>query len=326
MSVPGVSIVIPNWNGGGKLEKTLASLFAQTRGPDEILVVDNGSTDGSDTAAERAGVDVLRLGRNTGFAHAVNAGCERARHELVAVLNNDVELAPIWLERLAYALAEDNAWFAAGKLYMAARPDTLDGTFDAVCRGGTSWRCGYGRPNGAIWNEPRTIRLPPFTATLFRGELFRRVGGLDELLESYLEDVEFGLRAASEGYTGRYVPEAVAWHQGSATLGRWHPRTVRQIARNQLLIVARHYPESLVRRYGWQIAVAQVLWGLVALRHGAGLAWLQGKIDGLRMFHPSRRSGCEAMASLLASSEMELYNLQRQSGFDLYWRLYFALT
>ena len=79
------------------------------------------------------------------------------------------------------------------------------------------------------------------------------------------------LRAARAVRAGM-CPERVAWHRGSATLGRWHPETVRRIARNQVFLVARHYPgTAAVALTAWPMLVAQVLWGVVALRHGAGL-------------------------------------------------------
>ena len=124
--------------------------------------------------------------------------------------------------------------------------------------------------------------MAPWTAALFRAGLFERVGLLEAGFESHLEDVDFGLRCATRGLVGLYVPEAVAWHQGSAALGRWHPETVRLIARNQFLLLARHYPGRLVLRWLWPILVAQLLWFGVALRHRAGCAWLRGKWHGVR--------------------------------------------
>jgi hypothetical protein len=90
--------------------------------------------------------------------------------------------------------------------------------------------------------------------------------------------------------------------------------------------VAKHYPRKWVLRYGWQVFVAQTLWGLVALRHGAGFAYLEGKLDGLRRFHRARRNSTLNLTTIVESSENELRELQRLTGFDLYWRLYFALT
>ena len=93
----------------------------------------------------------------------------------------------------------------------------------------------------------------------------------------------------------------VAWHQGSATSGRWHPETTRRIARNQVFLVAKHYSRRLLWRYAWQIAVAQGLWGFVALRHGAGWSWLRGKVEGVRRWGELREAGAgQEIAEVLA--------------------------
>ena len=89
--------------------------------------------------------------------------------------------------------------------------------------------------------------MAPATAALFRADLFRRVGTFDATFESYLEDVDFGLRCALAGFSGAYVPDAVAYHWGSASLGPWNPEVVRLIARNQSYLVAKHYPPALRR-------------------------------------------------------------------------------
>jgi GT2 family glycosyltransferase len=149
---------------------------------------------------------------------------------------------------------------------------------------------------------------------------------LDEDFGSYLEDADFGLRSAIGGFAGVYAPDAVAKHAGSETLGAWSPAMVRLIARNQLLLVARHMPGG----FRWPVLVAQSLWGLTALRHGAFLAYLRGKVEGLRLFSKWRKRRSEAesqrLEELLRESERQLQDLQRQTGFDLYWRIYFALT
>jgi GT2 family glycosyltransferase len=320
----GVTAVVPSYNRRDLLERLLPLLRAQTRPPEEILVVDNASTDGSAEAAAALGARVLRMERNTGFACAVNHGVRASRTEWLALVNNDVEPAPDWLEKLLDGASERQAWFATGKLLDAARRDVIDGTFDALSRGACAWRCGAGRPDGPLWSEPRPIRFAPLTAALVRRELFDRVGLLDEEFESYLEDAEFGLRCALADYQGFYLPSAVAWHASSATLGAWHPRKVRRIARNQLLLAARHYP---LRRYLWPMLIGQMLWVLVAWRHGALGACLAGKLEGLRMFGRARRPcDVQAVRRILAESEEEILHGQRTAGYDLYWRLYFALT
>lgn len=321
-----VSVVIPNWNGSGRLETLLKQLPQQTSPIAEVIVVDNGSVDNSVQIASSLGARVISFQQNLGFSAAVNRGVAECRSTFVAILNNDVQLQPDWLARLVAQVEIPGVWFATGKLLKADRPNTLDGSFDAVSRGGCAWRCGYGRRDGAVWNQPRTIFFPPFTAFVMETKLFALVGGLDERFESYLEDVDFGLRIASKGYAGSYVPDAVAFHEGSATLGTWNQRTVHQIARNQVLLIAKHYPTGFVWKFGWPIALAQLLWGFLAVRHGAGAAYVGGKIEGLRMFRQMRGAGDGAIPRILLESERQILELQRETGFDWYWRIYFALS
>jgi GT2 family glycosyltransferase len=321
-----VAAVIPNWNGASLLRKLLPTIRDQTRPFDDVLVVDNGSTDDSVAFAERSGAKVLQLGTNRGFAAAVNAGVAISDAEAVAILNNDVKLRPDWLAFAVSRMADPSFAFITGKVLSDTDPSRIDASFDALCRGGCALRCGAGRPDGPYWSRERTIQLAPFTAILIRRHVYQEVGGLDEAFESYLEDVEFGLRCASGRYTGLYEPRAVATHVGSGTLGRWNPITVRNIARNQLLLVARHYDRATLLRFGWPIAVSQALWGVVALRHGAGAAWIGGKLDGLRKFRLCRGAGHPRMPEILRASERTLQDVQTATGFDWYWRLYLALT
>ncbi len=327
-----VSIIVPVWNGRAMLEVLLACLRAQTHPIAEVLVIDNGSEDGAPEAAERVGARVIRMGSNTGFSRAVNRGIQECSTEWLAIVNNDVEPAPDWLGRLMDAARAPGVWFVAGKLLSASRRDKIDGTYDATCRGACAWRVGHGRPDGPEFSRARDIWFAPGTASLFRTELFRHIGFLNEEFESYLEDVELGLRCACLNYAGRYAPDAVAYHAGSAALGQWHPATVRRISRNQLLLVAKYYPRGLLFRLLWPVLVAQTLWGALALRHGTFWAFFRGKLDGLVCFRRTRRKGPlpgiqpDRFLQVLQESEGEIKRIQRQTGFDWYWRVYFMLT
>ena len=326
-AAPRVAAVIPHWNRRDLLPPLFESLRAQTRPFDEILLADNGSTDDSAAVAERAGARVLRLGRNLGFAPAVNRGVEAVQADWVAILNNDVTLEADWLERLLAGASQEGAWFATGKTLNAANPGLIDGTFDELSRGGCADRCGSGRPDAPLWNQPRRIRFAPMTAAVFRKELFVKLGGLDESFGSYMEDVEFGLRCALSGYDGVYVPAAVAHHRGSATLGTWNKATVWRIARNQVLLVAKHFG-GLPR---WPIVAGQLLWGFVALRHGRGGAWLSGKLAGIREARRVERVNASTdetnrLTAVLLASEESIRALARQTKFDRYWRAYFWLS
>jgi len=321
-----LSAIVPVWNGRALLARLLASLEAQTQPASELLVVDNGSTDGAPELARQHGARVIPMGRNAGFAAAVNRAIPECRGEWIAILNSDVELAPDYFARLVAA----GASFATGKIFAAGTRDRIDATFDSLARGGVPWRVGNGREDGPAFSHGRTIDLAPWTAAVFRADVFQRVGLLDEAFESYLEDVEFGFRSAARGVHGLYVPEAAAWHHGSAAFGRWHPQTVRLLSRNQCYLVALHYPRSLLLRHFWAIVVAQVLWGAVAARHGAAWAWLRGKVEGIRKAGELRRRAAfgdpARVEDWLRNNERTIYHIQMQTRVDWYWRLYFFFT
>lgn len=319
-----VTAVVPHWNRKDLLQVLLPNLHQQTRPFDEIIVVDNGSTDDSAALAENLGARVIRLERNLGFAQAVNRGIETAQADWIAILNNDVTLSPAWLETLLAAAKKEDAWFATGKTLNASDPSRIDAAFDAISRGACACRCGSGRQDGPFWNQPCRIRMAPMTAAVFQRRLFEEIGSLDAGFESYLEDVDFGIRCAIRSRWGVYVPAATAYHQASSTWGQWNKYSVHLIARNQLLLKAKYFG-GLSR---WPILVGQLLWGFVALRHGCAGAYLTGKMAGMRVARtlPSRGPASEpSIEAFIRESEQTILEIQRQTGFDRYWRAYFWL-
>jgi len=311
-----ISAIVPVWNGRDLLARLLDSLDRQTLRACEVLAIDNGSTDGAPDLARSRGARVIAMGRNAGFAAAVNRGIGEAKSDSLVILNTDVELAPDYLERLAAAAAP----FATGRVLSPS--GLLDATFDLTCRAATTWRAGNGMPDGPPFDTARDIESPPWTAALFRADVFDRAGLLDEAFESYLEDADFGLRCAALGIRGRYIPEARAVHVGSASLGRWHPETVRRIARNQLFLAARHPAVGC----SWPLFVGQTLWIALALRHGAGIAALRGKWEGLRRFSAMRKQAAPYDPAILRVILRSNEEFIRQTSAETYWRLYFLLT
>src|SRR5262249_48037986 len=131
---------------------------------------------------------------------------------------------------------------------------------------------------------------------------------------------------ALSGFQGVYVPDAIGQHVGSATLGAWNKETVRRLARNRLLLVAKHYPSGWIIQYGWGVFVAQALCRAAAFRHGAGFADLNGKWQALHRFRGGSRTNPARLAEVLSAGEQEIRRLQEQTGFDFLWKLYFSLT
>jgi GT2 family glycosyltransferase len=341
-----VAAVVPVHNRADLLRRLLETAAAQTLPFEAIVVVDNASTDAAPAVAREFGCRVISMRENTGFARAVNAGwrvlsapgMESAvsapdlggavstpdmggvvAAEWVAILNSDVELHPEWLAHLTRRGAEMNASFATGLILDATDRTRIDGAYDLVSRAACAWRVGHGQRAARL--ESARIAIASGTACLFRREILEQLGGYDEAFESYLEDVDLGLRCVRRGLSGVFVPEAVAWHHGGATLGRWNRRVVRLMSRNQLLLVSRHYHRALFHRCFWSILVGQLLWGAVAARHGAFFPWLRGKLEGLRRFRLSA-SPSPQLEAFLEASESEI----RRRARDSYWRWYFRLT
>jgi GT2 family glycosyltransferase len=313
-----ITAVIPVHNRADLLERLLTTLRAQTTSFAEVLAIDNASTDHAAVVARDGGCRVIAMGENAGFARAVNRGWRAAATPWIAILNSDVELDSRWLERLLAGAAAHS--FATGTILCSGNRNSIDGTYDLLSRGACAWRAGNGERVTRL-GTPEQIAIAPGTACLFRRDALERLGGFDESFGSYLEDVDLGLRCLREGLTGVYVPDALAWHQGSATWGRWDARVVRAISRNQVLLVARHYDSALLRRCCWQIVAGQLLWGLLAFRHGAALAWAAGKYDALRNFR-LQGGNSPGLRDFLAASELEI----RRRAKDPYWRWYFRLT
>jgi len=315
-----IAAVIPVHNRAEMLERLLQTIRKQTVPFEQIIVIDNASTDNAVDVARRAGCDVIAMNENAGFARAVNTGWRAAGAPWIAILNSDVELDAEWAQRLT-AAANRQESFATGLILNASRRETIDGTYDLVSRSGCAWRVGHGMPRNGDPFRPATIAIAPGTACLFRRSALNRLNGFDESFGSYLEDVDLGLRCIRMGLRGVFVPDALAWHHGSATLGRWNPLVVRLISRNQLALVSRHFDRALFLSCLWQILIGQLLWGLVAVRHGAGLAWLRGKWEGMKSLRLTAPPSPE-IRDFLYSSEREIRSHAQES----YWRWYFRLT
>lgn len=328
-----VSAVIPHRNRSDLLEAALRSLFSQRLPPRvslEVIVVDNGSGDDSVAVAAELGARAVLLGSNQGVSRALNRGIAAAAGDWIALVNNDVELAPDWLAGLLAGALRAEAWFATGKVFDAARRDLLDGAGDAVCRGGAAWRLGHGKRDGPAFSVPRPTFFPAATASLFRREFFDRAGLFDEAFFAYLEDVDLGMRAATLGLRGIYLPQAVAWHQGSQTAGRWSERSVAWITRHQLLLLSKHYSERLMLRFARPVAVAQLLWAALALSRGRWRAWLRGFALGVadcrQHWRARPRRGEGRLAAALQAGEAEIASFQQVGGWDSFWKWYFLLA
>jgi hypothetical protein len=218
------SVVIVNWNSRDDLRACVASLRSQTHADLEIIVVDNGSSDGSAemVSAEFPECVLIRERENLGFAEGCNRGIDAAAGAWVAMLNNDCIADPDWARALVDAAEQSVP--ACGMLQSLMlfqdRPDTINSTgIELTAHGGGRDR-DRDRPrhsDGA--STPQTIFCPTAGAAAYRRGMLDAIrlssGYFDREYFMYLEDLDLGWRARLAGWTAEYVPGSVVHH-------KWH--------------------------------------------------------------------------------------------------------
>jgi N-acetylglucosaminyl-diphospho-decaprenol L-rhamnosyltransferase len=211
------TVYIPTFEARHLLGRVLGSLAEQTT-PADVVVVDNGSSDGSAelVRADFPDVAVVSLERNLGFGPAINRAVEERPGDPVILVNNDAECRPDFLEALLDGAGD--AEMAAGVLLAERDPDTIDSAGVVADRTLMAFDYMHGEPVSALAGAAAPLG-PTGGAALYRLEPLRAVGGFDERIFLYLEDVDLALRLAAAGGLCRLVGEAQALHAYSASLG-----------------------------------------------------------------------------------------------------------
>jgi len=311
------------------LRACLDALAGQTRRADAIVVVDNGSTDGSADGLEATHPDVRvqRLGANVGFAAANNRAIASLGTTWVALLNPDAFPEPDWLAALLRA-AESHPEFSlfASRLLRADDPSRLDGTGDVYYASGLAARRDHGQDAGpaTATRAPEEVFGPCAAAALVPVEVFRAHGGFDESYFCYFEDVDLAFRLRLAGHRCLYVPDAVARHVGSASAGLRSDFTLYHGHRNLVWTFFKDMPLGLLVLYLPQ----HVLLNLVSLAYfasrGQGRAIARAKWDALRglprilrerrRVQRTRTVGAWALRSLLRRGLLRPYRERLRVG------------
>ncbi len=265
----------------------------------------------------------IELPANEGTTGSINRAVAMTESRYVLLLNNDVELAADYVARLVAALDRDSKLgFATGKLLRATDRDHLDGAGDAMLMAGGAYRLGHLDPDRQQFDRPMPVLAGCGAAVLYRRDAFQESGGLDPDFFAYLDDLDLALRVQMVGYSGLYLPDAVAYHIGSATLGQpLHPRVVEYLTRNQLYLLMKDYPRPVFLRLLARIFVYQLFWLMFAMKSGNFRAWLRGLRDALRNRHSMRQKNRTLLArrrigdaeffQRLRDSERQIYNWQQ---------------
>jgi GT2 family glycosyltransferase len=281
-----VSVVIPNWNGERFLRGCLQSLREQTFKAFEVILVDNASTDGSLALVEKEfpEVRIVKLVRNLGLTGGANAGIKAAQGEVIALLNNDAEAHPNWLESLWDALQRHpEAGMAASKILLYDRRSIINSAGDFYRLDGVPGNRGVWEEDRGQYDREEYVFGACGGAAAYRKAMLEEIGLFDEDMFMYCEDVDLAWRAQIAGYRCVYTPKAIAYHRLSATGGGKLASFYN--GRNFIYVLAKDYPSSLFRKYWPIILKAQLKIAADALRAWRGeaaRARLRGQLAGLK--------------------------------------------
>lgn len=301
-----VTVIVVNWNGARVLPRCLDALAAQTVRGFALMVVDNGSTDGSADGLEERwpGCRVHRLSSNQGFAAANNLAAREASTEWLALVNTDAFLAPDWLEvMLAAAEANPACVSFASRLLQADAPHLLDGAGDTYHVSGLAWRRRWGQPAESESGAPQEVFGPCAAAALYSRRAFLEAGGFDEDLVSYYEDVDLAFRLRLRGGRCLYVPGATALHVGSSSLGKLSSQAVYLTHRSLEWTYLKNMPGRVLLR-SLPAHILMDMAYLVRYTFGghARDIWM-AKIDAARGLAAARRKRQQVQRSVINGGE-----------------------
>jgi GT2 family glycosyltransferase len=268
---PGVSFIIVNWNGLGLLPECLQALEAQSFQDCEIIVVDNGSGDGSVAWLQahcRPRWRLIFLPHNTGFGYANNVGIRESQGEWVALINNDTVLDPDWLAlTMACAHGRPLVGMVGGMVLNYYHREVIDNTGhliypDGLNRGRDRLERYHGQ-SGHI----EEILFPSACAALYRKTMLMESGLFDESFFAYGDDTDIGLKGRLLGYVALYCPQAIAYHKYSQTAGAYSATKAFLVERNRLWVLVKFFPLPEILASPWYTIKRYLFQAWAAFKH-----------------------------------------------------------
>ncbi len=331
--VPKVSFIIPTLNQLARLERCLVSIYRQNAGDFEVLVVNNGSTGRINYLLPKfAGLRILEMGKNVGFAAGCNHGIREARGKFIALVNDDVRLHPAWLDRMLQSM-ESNPGIsscASNLIYL----DRLLVDFEkrsvsylVDCQGDGYMASGFGYKRN--WGSSLSCQPAPAeevfgasaAAALYTREFFQDVGLFDDHFFCFCEDVDLCFRARLLGHRCLYVPTAFAYHSVRATAIENTAFTIFYSYRNFLAAWTKNMPGRLILRNFPFFLVHQILVFFRFLLFGPRVAYFRALGAYLRELPRYLRSRREIMLRCRIPAENQLLLLDAD-WFTTPWRIH----
>lgn len=290
-----VSVVTPNYNGIGFLNNYFETLLIQSRFIEEIIIIDNASTDGSIEFIEEfisssnypINIVLIKNEENLGFAPAVNQGIRIAKSEYIFSINNDVELEWNCIEEILKSMDEsislgENPFSIQSKMIQHYNRKLIDDAGDEYTILAWTKKMGDGQPIEK-YADKREIFSSCAGSALYRKSVLEEIGLFDENFFAYVEDVDLAYRAQIYGYKSFFCPNSIVYHYGSATSGsRYNEFKIRLAARNNVFLIYKNFPllQKIINFIF--LFLGFLIKYLFFVRKGYGSIYLDGLKEGLR--------------------------------------------
>lgn len=318
-----VAIIIVNWNGVHHLRELLPAMASQTRAPDEIIVVDNASTDGSlDFIQATPGVKLIALPSNRGFAGGNVAGLESTKCDYVVLLNNDTLPAPGWLAALTRCADDCSDVGIVASVMTTWDGNQIDTAGDGCTVTGRGFKLKEGKPVDTL-TGPSYVFSGCAGAALYKRQMLLEIGFLDERFFLNGEDTDLAFRANLLGWRAIVCTAALVRHRVSGSLGQHSDKAVFFSARNHIWLFYKCMPQRLMVKYLPALILHQLIYLVHFLRIGRGQAFLRGllaAIGGLGQFRLDRRDLQARRKISIADLESRLEPLGRYLATKSAWK------
>ena len=283
-----VSVIVPNYNGFSILRNCLFSLLEHDRKPDQIVVVDNGSSDGSPDMIRKEfpSITLVALDTNTGFTGANNTGIKASSGDMLVLLNNDCIVEPHWLDNLLRRMDDPSVAAVTSSMRNISNVNIMDSAGGQIDWMGFASDRGKGE-SASLHSESTSIPFPCGGAVIIRRSALPSPDRLfwNELF-IYQEDLDLGYELIRTGWKIVYEPEAVVRHMHSATMSKVSYFKERLCVRNRLLIMRKHFDHRTLSEITPIVKKWQNFWIVKSIamgRFAQAKAVLKGTSQGLSM-------------------------------------------